>query len=505
MASSRDGFTKTTIRLLRERVCLRCSNPDCRVQTSASVGKDKVKSIGKAAHICAASEGGPRYEPDMDRADRRSIDNAIWLCGNCHDLVDSDVEKYSVECLLEWKKMAEITSEQEIGKKALTNQDVQNGMAMVMGANPFVINNTALPNVVTALKKSFNEVDSRVEIEFSYINQIQVIELKALESIPISMSFQGSGPNDVETKLTHMFESGESIELNVAEFKVSGSKIFDILELNEASKVTFIPRNKCAVRLDIKFFTLIDKRLNCEFEQASGEMTAGSVYATYKLSIFDGIIQINLKHRLNEPDNVDVFLTLDKDLWNDKSLIGLPHFDRVYRFFYLMRICDKIEVAANSEHGEIFTGEITSNTNSNSNLDTHILLNYVKSCRYFLRHLSLNGIFKDHSAPQWLDVLKTCSLYFHATNDSTLVDELRGLPSVCTPSIPQEWISENAKNFKICDTQEIVIFNKSIALADVTLYLDNYELNTFSDKVLDGMEGYLEPTSSSTCKVQLHS
>ena len=41
-------------------------------------------SVGEAAHIYAASEGGPRFNPGMSEVERRSIENGIWLCSACH-------------------------------------------------------------------------------------------------------------------------------------------------------------------------------------------------------------------------------------------------------------------------------------------------------------------------------------------------------------------------------------------------------------------------------------
>ena len=65
MASSRDNFRAPVIKTLRERVATRCSNPNCRVATFAPSGEDGVSNIGIAAHIHAASKGGPRYDENM--------------------------------------------------------------------------------------------------------------------------------------------------------------------------------------------------------------------------------------------------------------------------------------------------------------------------------------------------------------------------------------------------------------------------------------------------------
>lgn len=104
----RDDFPKRTKDTLSKRVGLRCSNPTCRCLTMGP-NSDPIKStnVGVAAHICAASEGGPRYENMMTPEERRHVLNGIWLCQNCAKLIDSDKERYTVELMKEWKHDAE--------------------------------------------------------------------------------------------------------------------------------------------------------------------------------------------------------------------------------------------------------------------------------------------------------------------------------------------------------------------------------------------------------------
>ena len=117
MAKNRDNFSESVKRLLKDRVAHRCSNPSCRVPTTGPRGKDYTNSIGIAAHICAASKGGPRYDERMSVDQRKSIENAIWLCANCSIKIDKDVDKYPIELLHDWKTQAEKISEEEMGQK----------------------------------------------------------------------------------------------------------------------------------------------------------------------------------------------------------------------------------------------------------------------------------------------------------------------------------------------------------------------------------------------------
>ena len=90
---ARDEFTQKVIEKIKGRVGGRCSKTDCRVPTTgpSMADSEKVSSIGVAAHICAASPGGPRYDDIMTPRQRRSVGNGIWLCATHATEIDRDV------------------------------------------------------------------------------------------------------------------------------------------------------------------------------------------------------------------------------------------------------------------------------------------------------------------------------------------------------------------------------------------------------------------------------
>ena len=109
----RDDFSPKTKNILARRVGYRCSN--CRKLTSGpQEDPSKFTNIGVAAHITAAAPGGPRYDKTLTPEERSAGTNGIWLCQNCAKLVDNDPQKYPVELLLEWKKIAEKSAADEV-------------------------------------------------------------------------------------------------------------------------------------------------------------------------------------------------------------------------------------------------------------------------------------------------------------------------------------------------------------------------------------------------------
>jgi len=118
MNNSRDEFSSLVKQCLADRVASKCSNPNCKIVTKgpSNSSVSGVNNIGVAAHICAASSGGPRYDAMMTKEERSNIDNGIWLCQNCARMIDADFKKYTVKLLKEWKAKAEYLSECNLGK-----------------------------------------------------------------------------------------------------------------------------------------------------------------------------------------------------------------------------------------------------------------------------------------------------------------------------------------------------------------------------------------------------
>ena len=107
-------FSSKTKRVLAQRVGYHCSNPNCKVTTTIGPS-DKATGIvllGEAAHIIGAIQDGkdrlsPRADSTKSISEIISLENGIWLCKNCHKLVDSKTSTYTVAELKKWKMDAE--------------------------------------------------------------------------------------------------------------------------------------------------------------------------------------------------------------------------------------------------------------------------------------------------------------------------------------------------------------------------------------------------------------
>jgi hypothetical protein len=103
--------TKNWVALRASHHCSLCGAP------TVGPGEESptaVTNIGVAAHICAASPGGPRYVASMSPAERSDIRNCIWLCSNHAALIDRDSTTYTIEVLRDVKRKHDAARAEEL-------------------------------------------------------------------------------------------------------------------------------------------------------------------------------------------------------------------------------------------------------------------------------------------------------------------------------------------------------------------------------------------------------
>lgn len=113
----RDDFSEESKRVIANRAGNRCSRPSCRALTSGpQVDPIRALNVGVAAHITAASAGGPRFDPILSSAKRRHPHNGIWLCQTCAKLLDNDPLRFPADELRRWKRETEDEALSQIGR-----------------------------------------------------------------------------------------------------------------------------------------------------------------------------------------------------------------------------------------------------------------------------------------------------------------------------------------------------------------------------------------------------
>lgn len=85
-----------------------CAIPTCRkLLLKEGTKTDDPANIGKLAHIKGEKPGTARYDPEMTDEERNHHSNLIYVCSNCHDMIDKQERKYTVEVLQDIKKKHE--------------------------------------------------------------------------------------------------------------------------------------------------------------------------------------------------------------------------------------------------------------------------------------------------------------------------------------------------------------------------------------------------------------
>lgn len=233
----RDDFSYETIRRIKGMAGDVCSMPQCRVITGgAKLLRDNTFSIGVAAHICAASPGGPRYDANMSKEQRKSYENGIWLCQTHARIIDADPSRFPVEILASWKSEAEKWSMSSVGQKLITQLEhdkavrvaVGRSIADLLGGGDAI--NAPIQDIVLGYEEGLNELDSRFLVKVARrsngILEHQIFS-KPGEQGRFNITFKNKSINDsVEKSIIRMIEHGEKVRFERDEFEFSGSKLF---------------------------------------------------------------------------------------------------------------------------------------------------------------------------------------------------------------------------------------------------------------------------------------
>jgi hypothetical protein len=134
----RDNFSRKVRDILAGRAGHKCSV--CEKTTSGPSTEPKgVLSDGVAAHITAASPGGPRFNPTLSFEERRSVENGIWACTQHGREIDADRSGYSVATLQGCKRRREETAAKELGNAASAEDQSACVMELPNAENPYKV------------------------------------------------------------------------------------------------------------------------------------------------------------------------------------------------------------------------------------------------------------------------------------------------------------------------------------------------------------------------------
>jgi hypothetical protein len=97
-------YGETTLKVIFTLSMNECAYPDCSQPViQPKTDESDAAVVAQICHIYAASDNGPRGNPDMTDKERNLPDNLMLFCPTHHTIVDKQHETYPAKLLLEWK------------------------------------------------------------------------------------------------------------------------------------------------------------------------------------------------------------------------------------------------------------------------------------------------------------------------------------------------------------------------------------------------------------------
>ncbi len=324
-----NNFTRPIKDRLAQTVAYRCSKPDCRIPTiGPKANNQDADSIGRAAHICAASPNGPRYDASMTAEQISSFNNGIWLCANHASEVDSDWANYSKETLISWKEQAIEKARAEKGNKLPSNNDAINTLSIAMGGSPTQIP-SMIANVHMASELSLQELDPRFVVKSSYFNNVQHFEVHAKENVSLQLSITPQDSGLFTSKYSNWMDYGEELEVDTSEISVEGSKLFQNV-FSQKGKLVFGAPQKDAVA---KLWVINSDGQKEHIEDLSGKISLGNKGFEFKGFTSSKLLSVSIKNTNLDSNSADFNISLDLTKWYGKDITTLPYFEKIRSFF----------------------------------------------------------------------------------------------------------------------------------------------------------------------------
>lgn len=340
-SKKRDDFSSVTIRKIKEMSGDVCSMPGCRVITGGSKKlRDNSFSIGVAAHICAASPGGPRYDLRMSKEERKSYENGIWLCQTHSRMIDVDPARFPVNLLRAWKEEAESWSMTNVGQKLISQLDHDNAIRKAVGRSiaEFVGGgdsiNAPIQDILLGYEEGLNELDSRFLVKVARksdgVLEHQIFSKPGEDgSFKLNIKKYGS----VEDSIRRMVERGEKATFDRDDFEFSGSKLFEEISKGKGGRLHLGVEGK---EVEFVIYMVFEDGDEEEFASFKSILTSGTKYGKITGQAFSGLLSVNFEYSLlggSSKLNID----FNSNVWVGQDVSRLGYFSNIKRIVRHLR------------------------------------------------------------------------------------------------------------------------------------------------------------------------
>lgn len=391
--SSRDNFSPSVKRMMRDRVAGRCSNPVCRVPTLAPSGKEKLNSTGIAAHIHAAAAGGARYDPNMSKDERKSIHNGLWLCSNCSIKIDKDENAYPSTLLHLWKNTAEENALNELGQRLPDKNDAIDTLTVAMtGMNRGYLSQ-AIDNVHKAHDQSLENLDPRFTVTTDYINERSITKINPKEDVPIKIHIMPEAKSDFINKHNNLVRHGQDLTISSDVFQIKGSKLIEHItdfSINKGS-LTISSKKMPAIQ---KVWIVNEKNgVHTYLDDIHGDLALGIESYSFKGFALNQILKLESTFYIGK-NIAQTKLKLDFSVWEDKPLNKLSFFKKIFNFYEAISKGGTIYAALEVDGEQQVVGVVQSTNDVNFSNQVFSHLRYIEYVRVISNYMNNEIRFK---------------------------------------------------------------------------------------------------------------
>ncbi|MBB1426611.1 hypothetical protein H5181_09065 [Shewanella sp. SG44-2] len=396
-SKQRDDFKAKIKRELADRASNLCSKPGCQNLTKgARAGAPGSAGVGVAAHISAASEGGPRYNPDLTPEQRSDYQNGVWLCQTCSVLIDSDALKYPVTTLVQWRNEAEAYSNANLGKPLYDASTVRKECikSVVEHATGDTISSST-QLAVEALNINNTELsrlDPRFDITTNIVNsKVNIFIVPKDEIVTISIEPVGSDGVLYES-LESLIEEGKEFSIPTDQIKASGSALFDRI-LSEPGGVLSARPKIVKIQCQLYASNKNTELLICSFN--------ASMFGGTNLITIEGMALNKFLHFSSKISDINYSsFTVCTKSWLNKKISVLPFFHKLERAAAILHESGVLKVVHDdSERGEVKLGQ--TDPEGVNPLIEHLVsvIRYVSNARIVNNYFKANLTFQHFNIP----------------------------------------------------------------------------------------------------------
>lgn len=324
----RADFSAATRRIIAERAGYQCSVLNCgRLTVGPGSGRNQVMNVGTAAHIYAASPGGPRGTGGLSAAERSEPENGIWCCYSHGKAIDSDNGGvFSAVQLKAWKRLHEARKNAELtgapqDRFGLVESISVNSAAASLAGRKFEL---GMRNFITGPNASGKTILTKLIASVAYPDH--VAKLSRTRDVDIEVRWFDPHTHDVATtgrsgNVTHVLD-GRAVPYVARPYKTilldgrppfnclgsitNLSQMFDLSASAMRGTLNMLPASSAVVRgVDI-----LDTNINwvIELNGCIIRSTAQAMSSSTQMLILSELIGIHARHHaLVEP----TFLIVD--------------------------------------------------------------------------------------------------------------------------------------------------------------------------------------------------